>query len=93
MVSLFIGIPLDEKDFVNPWSKYGPRGVYNQGGMKTYSNDNESTDGQWWLMTANNEVNTSTSIYLVCKSNNWPTKIAFGSMGDGPQHYLDIKVK
>lgn len=89
----FVGIKLDEKDFVNPWSKYGPKGVYNLGGMKHFPNDNESTDGQWWLMTANNEVNTSSSIFLVCKSNNWPTEIAFGSLGDGPQYLISLPIR
>lgn len=89
----YIGIPISEKEFVKPWSKYGPRGIYNQGSSKTYPNDNESTDGQWWLMTANNEVTTSTSLYLVCKSNRWPTKIAFGCMGNGPQYQVELHVK
>lgn len=88
----FVGIKIEEKDFIKPWLKYGPRGVYNLGGMKNYPNDSESTDGQWWLMTARNEVNTSTSIFLVCKCTKWPTKIVFGSLGNGPQYQKDLNL-
>ena len=86
----FVGIKMSEKELTNPFSKYGPKGVYYLGGMKYYPNDNISKDGQWWLMTANNEVNTSTSLFLVCKSGKLPTQIAFGSLGDGPQFQIDL---
>ncbi|OOG72180.1 toll/interleukin-1 receptor domain-containing protein [Algoriphagus sp. A40] len=85
----FAGILQKEKNLLKPFIKYGPRGVYNQGTALYYPGESESTDGKFWLMYANNEVTTSMSLYLVCKSANWPTTICFGVNNNQPQFLVE----
>jgi hypothetical protein len=85
----FIGIPLAEKNKVQPGYKYGPKGVYNQGTMMTNCGECGSDDGKWWLMYASNEVSPSTSIYLMCQE--LPTKIGFGVHNGKPQFLHILK--
>lgn len=85
----FVGVLLKEKKILNPFIKYGPKGVYNQGTCLHYPGKRVSSDGEFWFMYANNEVTTSTSLYLVCKSTEWPTTICFGVYNNQPQYLVE----
>lgn len=84
----FVGVPLSEKSKLNPRSKYGPKGVYNQGGSSFHDGEEESTDKAWWIMYAQNEVTPSTSLFLICDA--LPSQIAFGVHNNTPQYFFKI---
>lgn len=86
----FVAVLLSEKERINPINKYGPRGVYYQGGVKTICGECESDDGKWWLMYAGNEVTPSNSIFLVCDQ--LPSQIGFGVYNGDPQYLLPLEL-
>lgn len=78
------GIPLNEKDHVQPWIMIGPRNVPTDSGMLTNCGDGASQDQSMWLMSAGNQSTPTESYYIWCQQ--LPSKLIFGVNGGSPQH-------
>ncbi|WP_375585954.1 hypothetical protein [Cyclobacterium xiamenense] len=86
----FVAVPISEKEKIKPISKYGPKGIFNQGSIKHFPGECVSNDGKWWLMYANNEVTPNASIFLKCDE--LPSQIGFGVYNGDPQYLIPLEL-
>lgn len=84
----FAAIPLNEKEDVAPSIMIGPRDVPTGSGMLVNTSQGPSKDGAWWMMTAGNQANPTTSYYIWCKR--LPSKLVFGVNGGKPQYTVAV---
>lgn len=77
------GIPLAERERVDPFIMIGPRDVPTDSGMLTNCGDGPSPDNSMWLMHAGNQSTPTESYYIWCKQ--LPSKLVFGVNGRPPQ--------
>lgn len=77
------GIPLGEKENVQPSIMIGPRDVPTGSGMLTNCGEGPSSDNTMWLMHAGNQSTPTESYYVWCKE--LPSKLIFGVNGRAPQ--------
>jgi hypothetical protein len=77
------GVPLSEKEKVQPFIMIGPRDVPTDGGMLTNCGEGPSQDNSWWLLNAGNQSTPTESYYVWCMI--LPSKLIFGVNGRQPQ--------
>lgn len=77
------GIPISEKEKVQPTIMIGPREVPTNSGMLTNCGSGPSPDGSMWLMFAGNQSTPTESYYIWCME--LPSKLLFGVNGRAPQ--------
>jgi hypothetical protein len=77
------GVPLSEKEAVNPGMLRGARGhPPNMGSLSGYC-EKSSADGVWWLISAQDEATPTQSYFISCTR--LPSRMIFGPL-NGP-HY------
>ncbi len=82
------GIPLNEKDNVNPKIVHGPSGKVFDGNFILFNcSERISTDGEWYVMTAGNEATPTQSYFISCR--NLPSKLIFGVEKGQPQYLIE----
>jgi len=77
------GIPLSEKEDVQPFIMIGPREVPSDSGMLTNCGEGPSPDNSMWLLYAGNQSTPTESYYIWCKE--LPSRLVFGVNGREPQ--------
>ncbi len=77
------GVPLSEKEKVQPFIMIGPREVPTDGGMLANCGGGPSPDNSMWLMYAGNQSTPTESYYIWCME--LPSKLVFGVNGRTPQ--------
>ena len=82
------GIPLAEKDSLDPFIMIGPRDVPTNSGMLTNCGQAESDDKSMWLMFAGAQSTPTESYYVWCKA--LPSRLIFGINGKAPQYTVTI---
>jgi hypothetical protein len=80
------GIPMAEKDTVDPSIMIGPADVPTAGGMLVNTGSEPSTDHTWWMMVAGNQATPTQSYYVWCKK--LPSRLLFGVNGKAPQYVV-----
>jgi hypothetical protein len=78
-----VGIPIAEKNVVQPSIMIGPRDVPTDGGMLTNTGEGPSADGALWIMFAGNQSTPTESYYIWCSK--LPSQLIFGVNGRAPQ--------
>lgn len=77
------GIPLSEKEKVQPSIMIGPNEVPTDTGMLAVCGAGPSADNMIWLMYAGNQSTPTESYYIWCKE--FPSKLVFGVKDRSPQ--------
>ncbi|WP_332775947.1 toll/interleukin-1 receptor domain-containing protein [Polaromonas sp.] len=77
------GIPIAEREKVEPFIMIGPRDVPTDSGMLMNCGDGPSPDNSMWFMQAGNQSTPTESYYIWCKQ--LPSKLVFGVNGRPPQ--------
>lgn len=77
------GVPMIEKERVQPSIMIGPRDVPTDSGMLVNCGEGPSPDNLMWLMHAGNQSTPTESYYIWCKE--LPSKLIFGVNGQAPQ--------
>lgn len=80
------GIPLKEKEHVQPLLLHGPAKRIPMGGMVFSGGDGTSEDKKLWLIFAGNEATPTQSYYMFCKK--LPSFLIFGVNGSPPQYQV-----
>jgi len=80
------GVPMAEKDAVDPSIMIGPADVPTSGGMLVNTGDESSTDKAWWIMVAGNQASPTQSYYVWCQK--LPSRLLFGVNGKAPQYVV-----
>jgi len=82
------GIPIKEKDLVEPYIMIGPANIPTESGVM---NDGERKDfeGEWWGLYAMNQVTPIQSCYVWC--NKLPTVLVFGVLDGIPQYQVKFE--
>jgi len=81
----FAAVPLKGRDVLNPKIMHGPRGFVPAAGSLSAPGEEESVDGEWWIMFSNDEASPTQSYFVFCKG--VPSRLVFGQRGDqGPQY-------
>lgn len=81
----FAAVPLKGRDVLNPKIMHGPRGFVPTAGSLRAPGEDESVDGEWWIMFANDEASPTQSYFVFCEG--LPSRLVFGQGGDqGPQY-------
>lgn len=78
-----VGIPMIEKEKVNPSIMIGPRDLPTDSGMLINCGEGPSPDKSMWLMHAGNQSTPTESYYIWCKD--LPSKLIFGVNGRDAQ--------
>ena len=84
----FVAIPAQEKDEVEPFLTFGPRGRTPSAAILARLKDRLSEDEKWWVMSARNQATPIESYFLQCKQ--LPSEICFGEI-DGPQYHCSVE--
>jgi hypothetical protein len=84
------GVPLAEKEMVQPSIMIGPRDIPTGSGMLTNCGEGSSPDNSMWLMYAGNQSTPTESYYVWCKQ--LPSKLLFGVKGRAPQYTMGFGV-
>lgn len=82
------GVPLAEKEKLNPRFSHGPRGREPQGVVLFMVREAESGDGEWWLMGARNPATAADSYFIYCDE--LPSSMVFGVDGGEPQYTVSF---
>ena len=82
------GIPLSEKDKVDPFIMIGPRDLPTDTGMLMNTGTGPAPDGKMWLMNAGNQSTPTESYYIWCKE--LPSRLLFGVNGRQPQFLVTL---
>lgn len=82
-VPFVAAVPLAEKDELDPSIHHGPKGgaVIASVMSVPLPGEFESSDGQWWVMRANNQATPTMSYYIQC--NKLPSEVLFGPFATG----------
>jgi hypothetical protein len=83
------GIPMAERDRVQPSIMVGPRDVPTDTGVLFMSGEEPSADSSMWYMTASNQCTPTESYYIWCV--NLPTELLFGVNSRQPQFKVTIR--
>lgn len=83
------GVPLSEKDAVQPNIMIGPRDVPTDSGMLLNCGEGASADNSFWLMHAGNQSTPTESYYVWC--NQLPSALIFGVNGRPPQYTAKLR--
>jgi len=83
------GVPLSEKESVQPSIMIGPTDFPTDSGGLTMCGDGPSPDGTMWLMFAGNQSTPTESYYIWC--NSLPSTLIFGANGRQPQFSVSFK--
>lgn len=83
------GIPLEEKERVDPNIMIGPRDLPTNSGMLVNCGECPSPDGKMWVMIAGNQATPTESYYVWCSS--LPTTLIFGVDGRAPQFTVNLE--
>jgi len=85
----FAAVPLKGRDVLNPKIMHGPRGFVPAAGSLRAPGEEESADGEWWIMSSNDEASPTQSYFVFC--NSLPSALVFGQRGDeGPQYTVQL---
>lgn len=84
----FIGVPVAEKEGIDPMLVYGPSGSIPLGSIMTDPLGGPEEIGGWFLLRSHNMATPTISFFLQCKE--IPSRILFGKEG-GDLHYVEIK--
>jgi hypothetical protein len=79
------GIPLAEKESVQPFLMIGPRDLPTDTGMLMNTGEGPSPDNSMWLMAAGNQSTPTESYYIWCMT--LPTTLVFGVNGNASQQF------
>lgn len=82
------GVPLAEREVVDPFIMIGPRDVPTNTGMLMNTGSEPSADSAFWLMFAGNQSTPTESYYIWCKT--LPSQLLFGVGGRAPQYRVSI---
>jgi len=82
-------ILLSEKEMVDPNIMIGPSDYPTDSGMLVDCGNQESPDGQLWVMAAGNQATPTQSYYIWCKE--LPSVVIFGKNGGPPQFRVPLK--
>ncbi len=86
------GIPLAEKEQVQPFIMIGPRDLPTDSGiLMTRGQDGPSQDNSWWMVHAENQSTPTESCYVWCKE--LPTRLIFGVKNRQPQFVEEFQGK
>jgi hypothetical protein len=77
-------IPFKEKESVSPSLAHGPAKLVPKVTMLSNYGEDQSNDGEFWIMYADNEATPTQSYYIVCKK--LPSLLIFGINGVTPQY-------
>jgi len=82
----FVAVPVADSENINPSIIRGPAGTVPTGGILHMTATGTSTDGDWWIMSAQDEATPTQSYFLLCTS--MPSKIMFGVRDSQPQYLI-----
>ena len=82
------GIPMNEKEVVQPSIMIGPRDIPTMYGMLANCGEAPSSGGDMWLMFAGNQATPTESYYIWCSK--LPSTLVFGVNGKGPQYTVSF---
>jgi len=82
------GIPLAERETVQPSIMIGPRDLPTDSGVLMMSGEGPSVDNSLWIVGASNQSTPTESYYIWCET--LPTALVFGVNGRQPQYAVDI---
>lgn len=83
------GIPLNEKERVDPNIMVGPSDCPTDSGMLINCGTQESPDRQWWFMVSGNQATPTQSYYIWCQA--LPSELVFGKNGGNPQFRMSLR--
>jgi len=83
-----VGIPISEKDTVQPELRRGPRGRVPEGCVLQAGRPQPSKDVELWGMFAMDEATPTQSYFLICKE--LPSLLRFGVQGGPPQYEIPL---
>lgn len=82
-----VGIPLVEKERVQPFIMIGPRDIPTDTGFLACGDGGPSSDNSMWLIRAENQSTPTESYYIWCLE--LPSKIVFGVNGNVQQQFAE----
>lgn len=82
------GVPIEERDVVNPSLMYGPAGRVPTNSVMQGSRRGPDPANQWWVTGADNQASPTMSFYINC--DRLPSKLVFGVYG-GQQFIVQIR--
>ena len=82
------GIPLAERETVQPSIMIGPRDLPTDTGMLMMCGEGPSEDNSLWIVNAANQSTPTESYYIWCET--LPTALVFGVNGRQPQYRADL---